>query len=618
VGHQDEGAGGRGDQFANPPPPPAAAWCSAGDAFPTHGDAAAKAAMLPDRFALAFARMLRHPVYAPPLAGTLVADHIPITPIDAVSAAVATRSVAGESFTTTGVLYQPEEGLWCIDDGQKSLVLDLSAAVAGPGMFCEGNVVVATGEYDPEARFAPRGASAGGGGGAAAAPPHPGASHPGGRAGVAGVGGVFGGKHDAGHDAGADVSMATEGGGAGGAAAVGKMMSLADGRLPGLLRVHEIAHPPMEARATTLSAMSVVDPMRVLASPAEVEACARVEGSPAAAGFTVLTVANVHMDRPAVVASLHRMLAGLSAVGAVPAMLVLMGDFASRPFGHGAKDRDAWVGHFDALAGVLATYPDFARGCHIVLVPGPNDPGSAHVLPRRPIPDYFAGALLRPGAFTRVTLASNPVRLRLFTQEVVCVRSNLTAALRRRALLPLNPPPPHMEHHQHVSAPGGGWGKGRAGLHGALATRAVLRLQRQLQPMHVHLHPIPIPSPRSRHPGVCALPRATPPPPPPPPPPPGADDPLGAVPGTPVPTVHLPPAHRLQPGPRAAPQPAARRAGRRRGCGPVDHRRGWRRRQRRVRVPRVQPGIIRRRRLVRLLRTRHPLRGRQRGAARGG
>lgn len=69
-----------------------------------------------------------------------------------------------------------------------------------------------------------------------------------------------------------------------------------------------------------------------------------------------------------------------------------------------------------------------------IFVPGPTDPGPANVLPRPALPAYFTSELrqLLPTA----VFASNPCRLRLYTQEVVLFRSDLQNHMRRLCLIP--------------------------------------------------------------------------------------------------------------------------------------------------------------------------------------
>ncbi len=80
----------------------------------------------------------------------------------------------------------------------------------------------------------------------------------------------------------------------------------------------------------------------------------------------------------------------------------------------------------------LSTHPSINR---FVIVPGSQDPGMARVLPRRPIPDIYREQL--QSKVTHIAFASNPCRLRYYTQEIVIFRENLIRKMQRFSLQPL-------------------------------------------------------------------------------------------------------------------------------------------------------------------------------------
>jgi hypothetical protein len=449
-------------------------------------------------------------MFAPPIAGSTRRDYVALTPIEALHAAA-----PGAEVNVLGFLTQPEDGLWCLEDGQKSVALSLAGAARLPGYFTEMAVVVLSGRYDPDATTTEGpGAAAehGEGAGAAAGGAAGGALGRGGRV-AAGSDGEAEAEHPhfsphlgrpdpAGHGA--------------------RSLPLVEGRLPGVLTVSLITHPPAEERARTLQAMGIVDPFGVITTPAEhararqlealadgdgggeaaaeEEGAGRVGGDAPQRGWSVgrgldrsasasllrsssaaaaaagggggaavsemaldeadydgatgassgsgssrprsfLFLSDVHLDVPAVLEGLSRLLGGYVAAGAIPALIVLMGDFCSHPFGQHAGDRDGYRARFDALADLLAGFPELVGNTAIVLVPGPNDPGTCGALPRPPIPAFFASKLLRGAAaataaaaaggggggpsLPSVTLMSNPCRIRFFTQVSGAARLRL-------------------------------------------------------------------------------------------------------------------------------------------------------------------------------------------------
>jgi DNA polymerase epsilon subunit 2 len=54
---------------------------------------------------------------------------------------------------------------------------------------------------------------------------------------------------------------------------------------------------------------------------------------------------------------------------------------------------------------------------------GPTDPGLSSALPRRPLPEILVKDLIKN--IPNISFASNPCRIRFFTQEIVIYRSVL-------------------------------------------------------------------------------------------------------------------------------------------------------------------------------------------------
>lgn len=421
-----------------------------------HAAAAAKATLSSHRHELLAARLSRHEAFSTPLPGSRIRHHVALTPVDALPTAAATsEDRVAHGVTLFGVLYQPEDGLWCLDDGHKSVLLDLSGlslAGRGSGFFTEGCSVIVAGAYHPDATHIATGLAADAAGEGAAAAAAATEESDSGAAPASRVAGTFGrdphrlpgpqetpaaprhrgfgpiaararpdsrdtGAGDGGASAAAGGSAVAAA--ASGSASVGggfKHVTLTEGRLPGVLQVSAMRHPPAEAREGTVRAMGIVDPLRALHTPAEFARVKTLEGGEAALRSMVVVMAELHLDSPIVLDRLHTVFSGFVSCGSAPTMFVLMGNFASRQFGHGHDDRAAAKARFDLLADTIGAYPLLAAHSHFVLVPGPNDPGAPRVLPRQPIPASFCDKLLNKRKVQHVTLASNPARLRFFTQ----------------------------------------------------------------------------------------------------------------------------------------------------------------------------------------------------------
>lgn len=113
-------------------------------------------------------------------------------------------------------------------------------------------------------------------------------------------------------------------------------------------------------------------------------------------------------------------------------MFVLMGNFrsnaGSQAAAGGAAAAPGAAGaslsslrdDFTALGNLIDQYPGIKERSKFVFVPGPGDPGPGPVLPQPPLPSFFTKELARlvPGAI----FATNPVRIRYYSQEIVAFR----------------------------------------------------------------------------------------------------------------------------------------------------------------------------------------------------
>lgn len=390
-----------------------------GNRFPLHADAQAKLAIYDERLQLITARLMRHPHFAVPLPGSKK-QYIKLARVDDL-AATAETSV---HVTMIGVLTQPEDGLYCLEDASGAVAVDLTHMERQmPGLYTETCIVLVEGEYYPDAYpagFEPAGYR------------HPAAG------------------------AGAASSSSTGGAGAGaggGGGVAAKFVALTDGRLPGVLRISTLGHPPIEGREVTMRAMQTVDPFRVLTTPREVQTVFDLQCSPDAQNAMIVAISDVHLDKPSVLEGIRRMLEGFRSTGTVPLMICFMGNFGSRPYGHHQDDRHTYKAGFDALADILCSYPEISQSCTYVLVPGPHDPGSAPILPRCGLPRTLCTSLVdNAEMLPKVILTTNPCRIRFFTQELVLFRHELSLRLRRRAVVPPHPKPTLAEPVMHSMA----------------------------------------------------------------------------------------------------------------------------------------------------------------------
>ena len=178
-------------------------------------------------------------------------------------------------------------------------------------------------------------------------------------------------------------------------------------------------------------------------------------------GSRIIMLGEVNLDNAHVLKALRAVLLRYDAqVDEQPPMVfVLFGNFARNAAMSGGKRSGSmeYKEHFDALALLIADFPDLLSKATFVFVPGDNDPwasafsaGGSTVIPRDPVPTMFTNRIRR--AFTTanseaeksmgtkgtgdVVWASNPARISLFgpTHEIVLFRDNMTGRLRRNAV----------------------------------------------------------------------------------------------------------------------------------------------------------------------------------------
>ena len=157
-------------------------------------------------------------------------------------------------------------------------------------------------------------------------------------------------------------------------------------------------------------------------------------------GPEIVVLSDLWLDDPAVMKDFAELLSSLEESGKAPEVMVLMGNFTSKPFG-GGSDQSAVTALFENLATTIErTSPLVAKDTCFVVVPGPTDPcGSlGGPLPRPKIPNFFAGPLVRrfnTDKATRVFLTTSPCRLRYQDQEIVLFRENIVNKMYRHSFL---------------------------------------------------------------------------------------------------------------------------------------------------------------------------------------
>ena len=197
-----------------------------------------------------------------------------------------------------------------------------------------------------------------------------------------------------------------------------------------LLVVSVIGLPPAEKRDATLEALGLTDPFGNGTRKAQWMQMKELEE--AAGEVLIVVLSDVMVSRPSVCERLRLVFQGFEQTDSVP-LFVLLGPFLGRDF-FSPGGRTAAVAAFSSLADTLSDCPRLREHAKFLLVAGPRDPGAGAAFPRRPLPAYLTEPLAKK--VKHLTLASNPCRVRFYTQEIVFFREDLLKKMQRNAILP--------------------------------------------------------------------------------------------------------------------------------------------------------------------------------------
>ena len=221
-------------------------------------------------------------------------------------------------------------------------------------------------------------------------------------------------------------------------------LALIEGRMVDSVFVVEyVTMPVAEDKKKSMTSLgSVSDPYGGAASAEETARLAALEGEDPN-GLVVLS--DVWLDRPKTFERLASLFQGMAPLE--PCGFVFIGNFTSVPYqtlpdapgDHPGDPRKSPLvqvaGFFDRLYELIASFPDMAAASHFIFVPGPNDPGLGKILPRAPLPSSVLGRL---PSLPNVHFASNPCRIRYYSQVITVFREDLVHKLRRNCVLPTN------------------------------------------------------------------------------------------------------------------------------------------------------------------------------------
>lgn len=140
---------------------------------------------------------------------------------------------------------------------------------------------------------------------------------------------------------------------------------------------------------------------------------------------TIVFLSDCCLDQPLALSQLNKLFMGYNECP--PIAIILMG-----PFITDASETFQLKTKFNAMAEMLNNCQHLKEKTHLVLVPSLDDPASAKILPRPPLPKYLCQNLIK--SFPRTSLATNPCRLQYCTQEIVVCNADLVKKFCRNAI----------------------------------------------------------------------------------------------------------------------------------------------------------------------------------------
>ncbi|XP_002732910.1 DNA polymerase epsilon subunit 2-like [Saccoglossus kowalevskii] len=139
-------------------------------------------------------------------------------------------------------------------------------------------------------------------------------------------------------------------------------------------------------------------------------------------------LSDVWLDQLQVRQKLQALFSGFADVP--PTAFVFCGNFSSAPYGsHHIK---ALKDSLHELSVILTEFPTLVKESKFVFVPGPQDPGPGHILPRPPLSECITEEF-RKKVPTSI-FATNPCRIQYCTQEIVVFKEDIVNKMCRNCV----------------------------------------------------------------------------------------------------------------------------------------------------------------------------------------
>ncbi|XP_042039885.1 DNA polymerase epsilon subunit B-like isoform X1 [Salvia splendens] len=210
---------------------------------------------------------------------------------------------------------------------------------------------------------------------------------------------------------------------------------LAEGEMlmDGIFQVKTCGFPPLEDREKSLAMLAGLDFFGGGSlTKEEMVRLAELERGAVNDMFVILS--DVWLDHEETMEKLEIILNGYANENVVPSLFVFMGNFSSHPCNLSFSSYSSIRSNFGRLGKMIADHQRLKEHSRFLFIPGPDDIGPSHALPRCSLPKYIIEEF--QSHIPNAVFMSNPCRIRFYTQEIVFLREDMLYKMRRSCLMP--------------------------------------------------------------------------------------------------------------------------------------------------------------------------------------
>jgi len=200
-----------------------------------------------------------------------------------------------------------------------------------------------------------------------------------------------------------------------------------------IFHVSLMEFPKYESRKKTLKTLNIADTFETKFSSSQMKVLLELESQDEE--LSMVVISEIHLDKIEVLKKLKRIFENFEKSNLFP-IFVLIGNFSSKRFEYSKKCSLRIKTCFNALGDLIEKFPKLAENSEFVFIPGSNDLTKldAKTFPIDCIPCSHLEGFKRKAK--KVNLSTNPCRIRLYTQEVVVFREDLTTKFKKNLLFP--------------------------------------------------------------------------------------------------------------------------------------------------------------------------------------